>query len=600
MSSRHTRSFFGVMLAVVFALSAVIAVPASAKLTKHQKVHIRKQLRKQIKKNPKMIRNKHWLKRASLVDFQLPVTIKLRQPCSTSDGTQVADVPTGVKCAGSGTGLNEEGINTANIDLGPSLGQRTIQLGGRLKARIDFNDSFDGGALGNVKLSILPDATKGLTTSSIPLLWNPDITGNSSRSDVNFARAGRNASSVTFNGTADTAVTGATQGCQDFTVANATGAGAGNTAAVSYSGGGYNALWYGSFGDFTVTGPPASTNPFGVGGGLPGYPYADLSAFPTVAKGFLPIYPGMDDWNNIKTGTITGNNDYIGPSPNPFPQGLPYSPGSASYAPGDTVLRTNALKLDIATPGTVNQSTGSGPEGSENIVVGPSGGEANLFGKIPGKANAIDVTLSLATDISSIIRITDQDVFATPLQSGQKFPAGIFNCRQIWTGKVPNTIPGVHLAGDLRIAPAITKEGDLRIAKATIKSPVGDTTRVALAACLAPYASYANYNAGFTDASNPVIATRPAYAAAGSGEFATGLVKFDNPLFPVQNTERSTPPNVNCGVTPSGLVKNSALPPNVVHSPAEALPTPLQGSKVSVAGDLTVNPVSVDVVIGDV
>jgi hypothetical protein len=595
-SSRHTRSFFGVMLAVVFAFSAVIAVPASAKLTKHQKVHIRKQLRKQIKKNPKMIRSKHWLKRASLVDFQLPVTIKLRQPCSTADGTQVSDPPIGVKCAGSGTGLNQEGNNTANIDLGPSLGQRTIQLGGSLKARIDFADSFDGGALGNVKLSLLPDATKGLTTSSIPLLWNPDISGNSSRSDVNFARAGRNAGSVAFNGAADAAVTGATQGCSDFT-----GAAPGSTNATSNTGApgpgtpGYNALWYGSFGDFTVAGP--ATNPFGVGSGLPGYPFADLSAFPTVTKGFLPIYPGIDDWNNIKTGTVTGNNDYIGPSPNPFPQGAPYAPGSASTSPADTVLRTNALKLDIATPGSVNQQNGSGPEGSENIVVGASGGEANLFGKIPGKTNGIDVTLSLATDISSIIRITDQDVFATPLQSGQKFPAGIFNCRQIWTGKVPNTIPGVHLAGDLRIAPAITKEGDLRIAKATIASPAGDAARIALAACLAPYSSYAAYNAGFNDGSNPLIATTTGYAAAGSGSFLTGLVKFDNPLFPVQNVERTTPPAVNCGVAPSGLVANSALPPNVVHSPAQVSQ---QGSKVSVAGDLTVNPVNVDVIIGDV
>ena len=56
MSSRHTRSFFGVMLAVVFALSAVVVAPASAKLTKHQKAHVRKQLKRAIKKNPKLIR----------------------------------------------------------------------------------------------------------------------------------------------------------------------------------------------------------------------------------------------------------------------------------------------------------------------------------------------------------------------------------------------------------------------------------------------------------------------------------------------------------------------------------------------------------------
>src|SRR5436190_15317783 len=78
-SSRHTRSFFGVMLAVVFALSAVVVAPASAKLTKHQKAHIRKQLKRAIKKNPRLIRSKSFLKKAALSDFTLPVTIRLQQ-----------------------------------------------------------------------------------------------------------------------------------------------------------------------------------------------------------------------------------------------------------------------------------------------------------------------------------------------------------------------------------------------------------------------------------------------------------------------------------------------------------------------------------------
>src|SRR3954452_18893392 len=116
-SSRHTRSFFGVMLAVVFALSAVVVAPASAKLTKHQKAHIRKQLKRAIKKNPKLIRSKHFIKKASLVEFKLPVTIKLR---------------------GGTTSTNP---NNAKIDLGASLGSREIDLGGTLPAQIRFHDS---------------------------------------------------------------------------------------------------------------------------------------------------------------------------------------------------------------------------------------------------------------------------------------------------------------------------------------------------------------------------------------------------------------------------------------------------------------------------
>src|SRR5213078_2624202 len=127
-SSRHTRSLFGVMLAVVFALSAVVVAPASAKLTKSQKVHIRHQLRKAIKKNPKLIRSKSFIKKASLVNFKLPVTIRLR---------------------------NSSSPNNANVELGASLGQREVDLGGKLAAEIVFHDSYDGGALGNVDLSIL-------------------------------------------------------------------------------------------------------------------------------------------------------------------------------------------------------------------------------------------------------------------------------------------------------------------------------------------------------------------------------------------------------------------------------------------------------------
>ena len=79
---------------------------------------------------------------------------------------------------------------------------------------------------------------------------------------------------------------------------------------------------------------------------------------------------------------------------------------------------------------------------------------------------------------------------STPRSSpGSQYPAGIFNCRQIWSGVVQNYIPGVRLTGNLRISPAITKDGKLRIAKATVNT--SQPTHVALSACLMPYRSYA-------------------------------------------------------------------------------------------------------------
>src|SRR4029077_8557097 len=119
--------------------------------------------------------------------------------------------------------------------------------------------------------------------------------------------------------------------------------------------------------------------------------------------------------------------------------------------------------------------------------------EANLFGNIPGKGYGIDVTVSLATKINSIFRIQDQDVYDTPLIAGSQYPAGIFNCRQIWSGVVQNYIPGIRLTGNLRISPAITKDGKLRIAKAAVSTSQPD--HVALSACLMPYRAY--------DADNP-------------------------------------------------------------------------------------------------
>ena len=102
-------------LVVVAALSVgLLAGPASAKtqrLSAKQKAAIRHQLKRAVKKNPRVVMRKSFLKRASLVNFTLPVTIKLRGAGPTSTTTNP---------------------NYATIDLGPSLGTREIDLGGSL------------------------------------------------------------------------------------------------------------------------------------------------------------------------------------------------------------------------------------------------------------------------------------------------------------------------------------------------------------------------------------------------------------------------------------------------------------------------------------
>jgi len=224
------------------------------------------------------------------------------------------------------------------------------------------------------------------------------------------------------------------------------------------------------------------------------------------------------------------------------------------------------------------------------------------------------VTVSLATKINSIFRIQDQDVFDIPsLVAGGQYPAGIFNCRQIWSGAVQNYIPGVRLTGDLRISPAITKDGKLRIAKATVQT--SQTTHVALSACLMPYRSYGQDPAApayptTTGAGGP--GTSPAIpslaqASGGTPSLATTgpltLLPYNSNQLPVENVRAATPDTVACNATPTALVRDSSLygsvEPMVAASASNGYTTTASGAQATVAGDISVNALKVDVLIGD-
>jgi hypothetical protein len=563
-SSRHTRSFFGVMLAVVFALSAVVVAPASAKLSKHQKAHIRKQLKRAIKKNPKLIRSKHFIKKASLVDFTLPVTIKLRQ----SDLAH-----------GDFTGANNP--NHATIDLGPSLGQRDIYLGGSLPAEIQFHDSFDGGALGNVDLKLTTGGN--LTTTSIPLLWNNQVSAGST--------------SWSQHGTA--------AGCGDF-VKSATTSLPNLFAGTPFSPpafGGTNA-------------PPAAITTgapvFDPGAPLPSPAFAlNALTFATQLQNFADSpslttqnaidwtkvtgtaeeIPGVDAVDNLNLSDVPGNSNNVGTNPNPFPTAGSYAPqqdadpGYPNNAPTwkDAVLRTNALSLSVMAPGTFDQSAanpqGSGPGGSDKITVGPSGGQANLFGDIPGKSYGIDVTVSLQTAISSLIRQIDADN-APIIHTAPAWPSAAFQCRQAWTGAVQNVLAGIHLTGKLHISPAITSDGSLRIAKASLKQQsIGTTTqktRIALAACLVPYSAYAH------ETNNNSVPAAGNIASAQEPIDATVPGNINAPGVPCNSTPDATVASVGAHRLPD----------------ASTISTTADGSQVSVAGDLDVKDIEADVLIG--
>ena len=525
-------------LVVVMALSVgVLASPAAAKMSAKQKAQVRAKLKKQVKKNPKVVQKKAFLKKAAMVNFRLPITVRLRdgdKPATPSVAESATDNP-----------------NEAIIDLGASLGQRQINLGGELAGEIVFKDSFDGGALGNVDLDLRP-GPKNLTSTSIPLLWNTQVaTDPGTRWDSNALQLAGVPESL------------APAGCSNFT----------GTAPLTF-------------------GAPFVNS----GLGFPGYPYyGALADYPNTIGGFLPQKPGIDSIDALQASKEPGNDFALGGSENPFPVGTSPLGGTPNYQ--DTVLRTGALELEIAQPGTVvpgfvpDNDPNDPVQNSQDQVIGKSGGQANLFGNIPGKSYGIDVTVSLATTINSIFRIVDQDAWS-PLFTGANYPAGVFGCRQVWSGGVDNYIPGVRLQGNLRISPAITHDGKLRIAKATLASGGQEKPQVQLAACLVPYAGVAAEQ-NSSDTADSAIP-----APVGLGLVADGALPAD--VF----TARPAPA-ADCNDAPTELVNDSGLTPDSVNPLTNAQTSngytvAQDGSKAVVSGLLDVENVVADVLIGDV
>jgi hypothetical protein len=522
------------LLAVAALAVGVFAGPASAKkMSAKQRAAVRAQLKKQIKKNPKLINRKSFVKRASLVDFTLPITIKLRN----SGG----GVP-------QGAGSNP---NNATLDLGASLGQREVDLGGSLAGEIQFHDSFDGGALGNVDLVLKPSTTKTLSTTSIPLLWNTDVTGGPAW-DVGLGSAN--------------ALTG---GCSNFTGAS----------------------------DLPLVNTP--------GGPFPGVP---IYTGATANGRFVPVNPGIDDINTLSNSKVPGNINNLGGNPTPFPSGT--APGGFPATPSvkDSVLRTAPLKLQVATPGdnSVNSGTGNHPTNSQDQIMGKSGGQANLFGNIPGKGYGVDVTLSLKTEINSIFRAVDVD--AQHVTVGSPWPAALFNCRQAITGSVTNYIPDVRLKGNLKISPAVTPAGDLRIAKVSLsqlQEPY--PTHFPVAACLSLYSVLAaeqhSTDSTTYNVPDPIVGP-PAYPVGA--KIAPADLPADTSSYGRLGAGGAGNPNFSaagaCNSAQTQLTKDAGFTGLSLAQAAngyDSFATSTGGEKVSVAGDLTVNDVEADVLIGD-
>src|SRR3954447_3785708 len=186
MRGRRWTTFLAVAVCVAMVgpvTGASASVHKKTRMTAKAKRIERNRLYRAVKKHPRLINKKSFIKRASLVNFRLPITVRLRN-------STVASNP-----------------NTANLDLGASLGKRQLDLGGSLSGEIVFHDSYDGGALGTVDVQLSP-GPKALTTTSVPLLWNTDVTDPTTSIAPTFKLGAGNPGCGNFHGNSPVTISG--------------------------------------------------------------------------------------------------------------------------------------------------------------------------------------------------------------------------------------------------------------------------------------------------------------------------------------------------------------------------------------------------------
>jgi len=511
--------------------------------TKAQRTAISKKLTRAVKKNPRVISKRWFLKKASLVNFTLPTTIRLlpaknQQGGFANNDSQLNGPNNPALTTGSLLG------NYASIDLGPSLGVRTIGLGGTIKANINFNDAFDGGNLGDVRLSIPSGGT--LTTTSVPLLANPntsDAINHLAPEDeldrvftdglaatpgvITVTATAPTAGSTTipsynpatFSRDVETALAkldsvcgyagAATNPCPQNVYAYSIPA---NLAFPGLPANVVETLWMiggtqsGVSADVSFTGSPLTSDPTLSAGGVTGTPPLNSSRLVSGTKGTVDA-DGQGGCGDFKgnggavdvdyLSAITNSNDPSVANLGDGPALLPSADYGGSSNVQDSVLRTGPINLSVLAGGT--SAVVPGDNGMHTTKVGASGGKANLFGgTVDGlSGNSVDVTIgAVSGTINAIARQVDggfPSPAGAPTSNETKGNlSAYFNCRQAWTGGMPNTLTDLKLKGKLSISPALTADGHVRIAKVYLTG--NGSSRQALAACLSPYQLYMSGN----------------------------------------------------------------------------------------------------------
>jgi hypothetical protein len=141
------------------AVAVTYTAPASA-MTKAQKRKAQKVLFKKLKKNPRLIKSKKFLRKAGHVDFSLPLTVRLNPVVDTSatPGVQEGEAKSN---------------DTVELDLsstfGPNRSHVPVKISGTVNVSARFGNPAEGDTLGDLRLTA---TGADLRTSTIPVLDN--------------------------------------------------------------------------------------------------------------------------------------------------------------------------------------------------------------------------------------------------------------------------------------------------------------------------------------------------------------------------------------------------------------------------------------------
>jgi hypothetical protein len=148
------------VLVLVGALAAVFAGPANA-YTAKQKRHIRRVLLHQLKKHPRLIKNRHWLRKADQVEEVLPLTIRLNPDLVVAAGPPAVHAQ---------AASDDTAVLDFTDTFGPEVGSKTTTLSGVVHVDAHFGNPQNGDALGSLRL-VATDAS--LSAASVGVLNNP-------------------------------------------------------------------------------------------------------------------------------------------------------------------------------------------------------------------------------------------------------------------------------------------------------------------------------------------------------------------------------------------------------------------------------------------